>query len=121
MALSDEQLIPCGGEDSLLSVQLNDIHNYLAETYLKKLTLLRCWSLWSASTVSGLSSGSAGLVASGQIQIRCLTTKWFLKRIADKYLPDNSAQDKRVYSSVSTWVKNSDLIGSFNQQEILRA
>ena len=37
--IPDEQLIPCGSEDSLLSVQLNDIHNYLAEDILKKVAL----------------------------------------------------------------------------------
>jgi asparagine synthase (glutamine-hydrolysing) len=37
--IPDEQLIPCNNEESLLSVQLNDIHNYLAEDILKKVDL----------------------------------------------------------------------------------
>ena len=37
-----EQLIDCSSNNGLLRLQLNDIHNYLAEDILKKLTSPRC-------------------------------------------------------------------------------
>jgi asparagine synthase (glutamine-hydrolysing) len=114
--IPDEQLIPCGGEDSLLSVQLNDIHNYLAEDILKKVDFASMLVSLEAR-VPYLDYRLVPLVLSlpDKYKIRCLTTKWFLKRIADKYLPRQIVhRTKRGFTvPVSTWVKNSGLIREF--------
>lgn len=112
----DEQLIPCDGEDSLLSVQLNDIHNYLAEDILKKVDLASMQVSLEAR-VPYLDYRLVPLVLSlpDKYKIRCLTTKWFLKRIADKYLPHQIVhRTKRGFTvPVSKWVKDSGLIREF--------
>ena len=114
--IPDDQLIPCGSEDSLLSVQLNDIHNYLAEDILKKVDLASMQVSLEAR-VPYLDYRLVPLVLSlpDKYKIRFLTTKWFLKRIADKYLPRQIVhRTKRGFTvPVSAWVKNSDLIREF--------
>jgi len=114
--IPDEQLIPCGSEDSLLSVQLNDIHNYLAEDILKKIDLASMQVSLEAR-VPYLDYRLVPLVLSlpDKYKIRFLTTKWFLKRIADKYLPRQIVhRTKRGFTvPVSSWIRNSDLIKEF--------
>ena len=114
--IPDEQLIPCGGEDSLLSVQLNDIHNYLAEDILKKVDLASMLVSLEAR-VPYLDYRLVPLVLSlpDKYKIRCLTTKWFLKKIADKYLPRQIVhRTKRGFTvPVSSWIRTSDLIREF--------
>jgi asparagine synthase (glutamine-hydrolysing) len=114
--IPDEQLIPCGSEDSLLSVQLNDIHNYLAEDILKKVDLASMQVSLEAR-VPYLDYRLVPLVLSlpDKYKIRCLTTKWFLKKIADKYLPRQIVhRTKRGFTvPVSSWIRSSDLIHEF--------
>jgi asparagine synthase (glutamine-hydrolysing) len=114
--IPDEQIIPCGNEESLLSVQLNDIHNYLAEDILKKVDLASMRVSLEAR-VPFLDYRMVPLVLSlpDKYKIRCLTTKWFLKRIADKYLPRQIVhRTKRGFTvPVSSWIRNSDLIKEF--------
>jgi asparagine synthase (glutamine-hydrolysing) len=114
--IPDEQLIPCGSEDSLLSVQLNDIHNYLAEDILKKVDFASMLVSLEAR-VPYLDYRLVPLVLSlpDKYKIRCLTTKWFLKRIADKYLPRQIVRrTKRGFTvPVSSWIRSSDLIKEF--------
>jgi asparagine synthase (glutamine-hydrolysing) len=114
--IPDEQLIPCGGEDSLLSVQLNDIHNYLAEDILKKVDLASMQVSLEAR-VPYLDYRLVPLVLSlpDKYKIRCLTTKWLLKKIADKYLPRQIVhRTKRGFTvPVSSWIRSSDLIREF--------
>jgi asparagine synthase (glutamine-hydrolysing) len=114
--IPDEQLIPCGSEDSLLSVQLNDIHNYLAEDILKKVDLASMLVSLEAR-VPYLDYRLVPLVLSlpDKYKIRCLTTKWFLKEIADKYLPRQIVhRAKRGFTvPVSSWIRSSDLIREF--------
>ncbi len=112
----DEQLVPCDGEDNLLSVQLNDIHNYLAEDILKKVDLASMQVSLEAR-VPYLDYRLVPLVLSlpDKYKIRRLTTKWYLKRIADKYLPRQiTHRTKRGFTvPVSSWIRNSDLIKEF--------
>jgi asparagine synthase (glutamine-hydrolysing) len=114
--IPDEQLVPCGGENSLLSVQLNDIHNYLAEDILKKVDLASMQVSLEAR-VPYLDYRLVPLVLSlpDKYKIRRLTTKWFLKRIADKYLPRQIVhRTKRGFTvPVSNWIRTSDLIREF--------
>jgi asparagine synthase (glutamine-hydrolysing) len=112
----DEQIIPCGNEDSLLSAQLNDIHNYLAEDILKKVDLASMQVSLEAR-VPYLDYRLVPLVLSlpEKYKIRRLTTKWLLKKIASKYLPSQIVhRTKRGFTvPVSTWIKNSALIREF--------
>jgi asparagine synthase (glutamine-hydrolysing) len=114
--IPDEQLIPCGSEESLLSVQLNDIHNYLAEDILKKVDLASMLVSLEAR-VPYLDYRLVPLVLSlpDKYKIKCLTTKWFLKRIADKYLPREIVhRTKRGFTvPVSSWIRSSNLIKEF--------
>jgi asparagine synthase (glutamine-hydrolysing) len=114
--IPDEQLIPCSSEESLLSVQLNDIHNYLAEDILKKVDLASMLVSLEAR-VPYLDYRLVPLVLSlpDKYKIKCLTTKWFLKRIADKYLPREIVhRTKRGFTvPVSSWIRSSNLIKEF--------
>jgi asparagine synthase (glutamine-hydrolysing) len=114
--IADEQFIPCGSEDSLLSVQLNDIHNYLAEDILKKVDLASMQVSLEAR-VPFLDYRLVPLVLSlpDQYKIRRLTTKWFLKNIAGKYLPRQiTHRTKRGFTvPVSSWIRSSNLIKEF--------
>jgi asparagine synthase (glutamine-hydrolysing) len=111
-----EQLINCSGEDSLLSLQLNDIHNYLAEDILKKVDLASMLVSLEVR-VPYLDYRLVPLVLSlpEKYKIRNLTTKWLLKKIAGKYLPRRIVnRPKRGFTvPVSRWIRNSTLIREF--------
>jgi asparagine synthase (glutamine-hydrolysing) len=111
-----DRLISCTGEDNLLSVQLNDIHNYLAEDILKKVDLASMLVSLEAR-VPYLDYRLVPLVLSlpEKYKIRLLTTKWLLKKIASRYLPRRIVRrPKRGFTvPVSTWIRNSALIREF--------
>jgi len=111
-----DRFIDCGDEDSLLSVQLNDIHNYLAEDILKKVDLASMLVSLEAR-VPYLDYRLVPLVLSlpEKYKIRRLTTKWLLKKIAGRYLPRRIAhRPKKGFTvPVSSWIKTSDLIREF--------
>ena len=111
-----ERLINCSGEDSLLSVQLNDSHNYLAEDILKKVDLASMLVSLEAR-VPYLDYRLVPLVLSlpEKFKIRRLTTKWLLKKMAGKYLPRRIVhRSKRGFTvPVSSWIRNSTLIREF--------
>jgi asparagine synthase (glutamine-hydrolysing) len=111
-----DRLINCTGENSLLSVQLNDIHNYLAEDILKKVDLASMLVSLEAR-VPYLDYRLVPLVLSlpEKYKIRHLTTKWLLKKIAGRYLPRRIVhRPKRGFTvPVSTWIRNSALIREF--------
>ena len=114
--IPDDRLIGCSDEDSLLSVQLNDIHNYLAEDILKKVDLASMLVSLEAR-VPYLDYRLVPLVLSlpERYKIRWLTTKWLLKHIASKYLSRQIVhRAKRGFTvPVSGWIKNSSLIREF--------
>jgi asparagine synthase (glutamine-hydrolysing) len=111
-----EQLINCKGQNNLLSVQLNDIHNYLAEDILKKVDLASMLVSLEAR-VPFLDYRLVPLVLSlpDSYKIRFLTTKWLLKKIAGKYLPGQIInRPKRGFTvPVSRWIKNSAIIREY--------
>lgn len=111
-----EQIVKCESQNNLLSVQLNDIHNYLAEDILKKVDLASMLVSLEAR-VPFLDYRLVPLVLSlpDNYKIRFLTTKWLLKKIAGKYLPGQIInRPKRGFTvPVSKWVKNSELIREF--------
>jgi asparagine synthase (glutamine-hydrolysing) len=114
--VAEDRIIGCSNEDSLLSVQLNDIHNYLAEDILKKIDLASMLVSLEAR-VPYLDYRLVPLVLSlpEKYKIRWLTTKWLLKKIAGKYLPPQIVhRPKRGFTvPVSGWIKNSVLIREF--------
>ncbi|MHC4633412.1 MAG: asparagine synthase-related protein, partial [Planctomycetota bacterium] len=86
--VSAESLINDSSEKNFLSIQLNDIHNYLAEDILKKVDFASMLNSLEVR-VPFLDHQLVPLVLSlpGKYKVKCLTTKWFLKKIAFDYLP----------------------------------
>ena len=111
-----EQFISCPDENNLLSLQLNDIHNYLAEDILKKVDLASMLVSLEAR-VPYLDYRLVPLVLSlpDQYKIRYLKTKWLLKKIAGLYLPRRIInRPKRGFTvPVSRWITNSSLFREF--------
>jgi len=111
-----EQLIKRSSQDSLLSLQLNDIHNYLAEDILKKVDLASMLVSLEAR-VPYLDYRLVPLVLSlpEKYKIRNFTTKWLLKKIASNYLPRNIVhRSKRGFTvPVSAWIRDSNFIREF--------
>jgi asparagine synthase (glutamine-hydrolysing) len=105
-------LAPGEGRD-LLSLQLNDIHNYLAEDILKKVDLASMLHSLEVR-VPFLDYRLVPLVLSlpASYKIRGLTTKWLLKRIAAGYMPARIVRrPKRGFTSpISQWIKSSEWI-----------
>jgi len=114
--VSAESLIDCSSENSLLSLQLNDIHNYLAEDILKKVDFASMLNSLEVR-VPFLDHQLVPLVLSlpERYKIRNITTKWLLKRIASDYLPKKIVhRPKKGFTvPISKWIKNSDLIQEF--------
>jgi asparagine synthase (glutamine-hydrolysing) len=110
--------VPSGRD--LLSVQLNDIENYMAEDILKKVD--------SASMLNSLEVRvpfldhrlvPTVLSLPEKYKVRFFRTKWFLKKIASDYLPAEIVHRKKRGFTVpiSRWIKNSDLIKEYLTQD----
>jgi asparagine synthase (glutamine-hydrolysing) len=114
--VSTESIIECSSEKSFLSIQLNDIHNYLAEDILKKVDFAAMLSSLEVR-VPFLDYRLVSLVLSlpEKYKVAGLTTKWLLKKIAANYLPKKIVhRPKRGFTvPASRWVKESDLIRDF--------
>jgi len=114
--LNAESFIRCSSEKTLLSIQLNDIHNYLAEDILKKVDLASMLNSLEAR-VPYLDYRLVPLVLSlpEKYKIRYFTTKWLLKKIAGEYLPAQIIRrPKRGFTvPVSRWIKESELVREF--------
>ncbi len=97
----------------LLSIQLSDIHNYLAEDILKKVDLASMLHSLEVR-VPFLDYRLVPMVLSlpASYKIRGLTTKWLLKRIAAAYVPATIVRrPKRGFTSpISQWIKSSEWI-----------
>ncbi len=111
-----DSLIDCNREKSFLSIQLNDIHNYLAEDILKKVDLASMLNSLEAR-VPFLDYRLVPLVLSlpEKYKIRNFTTKWLLKRIASNYLPKKIVRraKKGFTVPIIQWLRKSDLIKDF--------
>jgi asparagine synthase (glutamine-hydrolysing) len=111
-----ESLIKPGGEKGLLSLQLSDIHNYLAEDILKKVDAASMLNSLEAR-VPLLDYRLVPLVLSlpERYKIRRLTTKWLLKKIAVSYVPAKIVhRRKRGFTApISQWLRQKDLIREF--------
>jgi asparagine synthase (glutamine-hydrolysing) len=114
--VSAESLIPCGSDASLLSLQLSDIHNYLAEDILKKVDLASMLNSLEVR-VPYLDHRLVPLVLSvpENYRIRRFTTKWLLKRIASAYLPRRIVhRSKKGFTTpITRYIRQNDLIRSF--------
>jgi len=111
-----QSLINCSREESFLSIQLNDIHNYLAEDILKKLDFASMLNSLEAR-VPFLDHQLVPLVLSlpEKYKITDFTTKWLLKKIASGYLPEKIIRrpKKGFTVPISIWIRKSDLIREF--------
>ncbi|MGA2914998.1 MAG: asparagine synthase (glutamine-hydrolyzing) [Sedimentisphaerales bacterium] len=111
-----ESLIDCDYGTDLLSIQLNDIHNYLAEDILKKVDIASMLNSLEAR-VPFLDHQLLPLVLSlpEKYKISLFETKRILKKIAAKYLPENIIhRPKRGFTvPISKWIRQSELIGNF--------
>jgi len=100
-------------KDELLTVQLNDIHNYLAEDILKKTDVASMMNSLEVR-VPFLDHRLVPLVLSlpDKYKIRGFKTKWLLKKLAHSYIPGKIInRKKRGFTvPVSKWIKESELI-----------
>jgi len=111
-----DSFINSNREKGLLSIQLNDIYNYLAEDILKKVDLASMLNSLEVR-VPFLDPQLVPLVLSlpAKYKIRILKTKWLLKKIASGYLPAKIVhRPKRGFTvPVSRWIRESELIRKF--------
>jgi asparagine synthase (glutamine-hydrolysing) len=114
--VSGDCLVNRGSERNLLSLQLNDIHNYLPEDILKKVDLASMLNSLEVR-VPFLDYRLVPLVLSlpEKYKVRNITTKWLLKKIASYYLPGEIVnRPKRGFTvPISRWIRESDLIRQF--------
>ncbi len=114
--INAQEILPDGTGNSLLSIQLNDIHNYLSEDILKKVDFASMLNSLEVR-VPFLDYRLVPLVLSlpEKYKIRYFTTKWLLKRIASDYIPKSIAyRPKRGFTvPTSKWIKESDLIREY--------
>lgn len=103
-------------KDELLTVQLNDIHNYLAEDILKKTDAASMMNSLEVR-VPFLDHRLVSLVLSlpEKYKIRRFKSKWLLKQFAHSYIPGKIInRKKRGFTvPVSKWVKESALIKKY--------
>ena len=103
-------------KDDLLTVQLNDIHNYLAENILKKTDAASMMNSLEVR-VPFLDHLLVPLVLSlpEKYKIRRLKSKWLLKQYAHSYIPGKIInRKKRGFTvPVSKWIKESGLIKKY--------
>ncbi len=113
--IASKSVLKADGKDCLLSLQLNDIRNYLTEDILKKVDLASMLNSLEVR-VPFLDYRLVPLVLSlpPKYKLRCFKTKWLLKQIASKYIPANIInRRKRGFTvPVSRWIKQSEFIKS---------
>lgn len=111
-----ESLICCDVGKDLLSVQLNDIHNYLAEDILKKVDTASMLNSLEAR-VPFLDHQLLPLMLSlpEEYKISLFETKRTLKKIASEYLPEKIIhRSKKGFTvPISKWIRHSELIRNF--------
>ncbi len=109
-------IVNCNCKDSLVSIQVNDVRNYLAEDILKKVDFASMLNSLEVR-VPFLDRNLVPLVLSlpEKYKIRRFKTKWLLKKIASSYLPNKIVnRRKRGFTvPVSEWIRKSDLIREF--------
>lgn len=114
--IDENEIIRFVNDKSLLSVQLNDINNYLPEDILKKVDTASM--LNSLETrVPFLDYRLVPLVLSlpEKYKIRFFKTKWFLKKIAGNYIPGKIINRKKRGFTVplSKWIREGNLIREY--------
>ncbi len=108
-----DRLFSCGSGRNLLTLQLNDIHNYLAEDILKKVDTASMMNSLEVRTPF-LDYRLVPLVLSlpENYLIRGFTGKWLLKKIAAKFLTAEIVDRKKRGFTVpiSQWLRQSDFM-----------
>ena len=114
--IKENEIIKVQNEKNFLSIQLNDIHNYLAEDILKKVDIASMLNSLEVR-VPFLDYRLVPLVLSlpEKYKIRFFKTKWILKRLGKKYVPIKIINRKKRGFTVplSKWIRESDLIKNY--------
>lgn len=101
------------GADSLTTIQLKDVHNYLAEDILKKVDIASMLNSLEVR-VPFLDYRLVSLVLSlpDKYKVRFLKTKYLLKKIAEPYLPGKIIyRKKRGFTvPVAIWLRESEFM-----------
>jgi asparagine synthase (glutamine-hydrolysing) len=126
--ISAESFMEYSSDRSILSVQLNDIENYLPGDILNKVDFASMLNSLE-SRVPYLDHELVPMVLSlpEKYKIKGLRTKWLLRNIASKYVPQQIInRPKRGFTvPISRWIKESDLISevltsrTYYQHELL--
>lgn len=116
--ISTNTLFETKKENSLLAIQLNDLHNYLSNDILRKVDIASM--LYSLETrIPFLDYRLVPLVLSlsENQKIKGLTTKYFLKKLAKNLIPSEIIKRKKAGFAVplSLWFKKSS-----RMQDIIR-
>jgi asparagine synthase (glutamine-hydrolysing) len=111
-----EDIIGCSRRKSFLSIQLNDIQNYLAGDILKKVDLASMLNSLEVR-IPFLDHRLVPLVLALDecYKLKRLETKWLLKRIAAKYLPKRIVyRAKRGFTvPISKWIRENCLLREY--------
>jgi asparagine synthase (glutamine-hydrolysing) len=118
--LSDFETLEIPNGKTLLSIQINDFENYLAEDILKKVDIASMLNSLEVR-VPFLDFRLVPLVLSlpDKYKIRGLKTKWFLKNYAENYIPRNIINRKKQGFSVplAKWIKEKKMIQNYLTQK----
>lgn len=111
-----EDIFVVGDEQSLLSIQLNDVQNYMAEDILKKVDIASMLNSLEVR-VPFLDHELVPLILSlpDEYKIKNFKTKRLLKSIASEYLPSKIVRRKKRGFTVpiSKWIKKSGFVREF--------
>lgn len=114
--VNDNEIIKVINDKNLLSIQLNDINNYLSEDILKKVDIASMLNSLEVR-VPFLDYRLVPLVLSlpEKYKIRSFKTKWFLKKIAKNYIPKRIINRKKRGFTVplSKWIRESNFIKDY--------
>ncbi|MHA1677505.1 MAG: asparagine synthase (glutamine-hydrolyzing) [Promethearchaeota archaeon] len=114
--IQSNEFLSCNNKNNLLSIQINDINNYLSEDILKKVDVASMLNSLEVR-VPFLDHRLVPLVLSlpEKYKIRNLETKWLLKKIAVPFLPKKIIyRQKRGFTvPISKWIKQNFLIREF--------
>lgn len=111
--IKNRELLSFEGSDTLRTIQLKDIHNYLAEDILKKVDIASMLNSLEVR-VPFLDYRLVPLVLSlpDRYKIRFFETKYLLKKIAETYLPGKIIyRKKRGFTvPISIWLRKSEFM-----------
>jgi asparagine synthase (glutamine-hydrolysing) len=115
-SVSNEQLIPVGKQNGLISSQMSDMNYLLSGNVLKSVDLAsRLYSLETRSPYLDHRLASLVLSLPESFKVKGLQTKWLLRKISRPYIPQEMIARMRPcpQPSVSKWMKESPLFKEY--------